>query len=230
MARLSDPGSTLMADGGYAVLRNGPGFALLRLPVYRFRPGHADALHLDIWHEGINWCRDAGSYSYNTEPELLNYFPGTRAHNTVAFDDRDQMPRLGRFLFGAWLRPDELEWRPDEGFVRSGYTDYRGARHVREVKRHEHGWQVIDTISGFTKKAVIRWHLAKADWKLEGTVLSCDKVELAVSSPERFALRLVEMPESLHYLQKQLVPVLEIRCHTAGMVITTITFKESASK
>jgi hypothetical protein len=61
---------------------------------FRFRPSQADALHLDFWLAGSNVLRDAGSYSYNTEPEWLNVFPGHNAsHNTVQFDDRDQMPR-----------------------------------------------------------------------------------------------------------------------------------------
>ena len=31
------------------------------------RPSQADALHLDLWHRGVNLLRDAGTFSYNAE-------------------------------------------------------------------------------------------------------------------------------------------------------------------
>ena len=66
---------------------------------FRFRPSQADAMHVDLWVKDQNLLSDAGTYSYNTDARWLKYFPGTQSHNTVQFDDRDQMPRLGRFLF-----------------------------------------------------------------------------------------------------------------------------------
>jgi len=79
--------------GGYHVLRNGSTLAVIRYPRFRFRPGQADALHLDLWHDGTNILRDAGTFSYNSED--ANWFSETAAHNTITFDKRDQMPRLG---------------------------------------------------------------------------------------------------------------------------------------
>ncbi len=222
---LAEAESVLMADGGYACLRSSGGFAMLRLPVYRFRPGHADALHLDLWHEGVNWVRDAGTYSYNADAESLQYFPGTVSHSTVCFDNRDQMPRVSRFLFGEWLQADAIEWRADDGFVRSGYTDYRGACHIREVNYHENSCRVIDKVSGFNNEAVIRWHLADADWKLDGHILSCGEMKLVVESDNQLMLSLVELPESRYYLEKHSMPVLEIKCLTNGSVTSTFTFK-----
>jgi len=97
-ALASQPGSQVADDGGFAILRRGAAMAMLRYPRFRFRPSQADALHLDLWLDGDNLLRDAGSYSYNTEPKWLNYFGGTASHNTVQFDERDQMPRLSRFF------------------------------------------------------------------------------------------------------------------------------------
>ena len=79
-------------------------WALFRLPTYRFRPAHADPLHFDLWHQGINLLRDGGSYAYNASPEDLAVFPGIASHNTVQFDGAEPMPRLGRFLWGDWLQ------------------------------------------------------------------------------------------------------------------------------
>ncbi|MGH8021487.1 MAG: heparinase II/III domain-containing protein, partial [Opitutaceae bacterium] len=74
--------SRLFDRGGYALLRRGNVMAVMRYPRFRFRPGHADALHLDLWLSGENLLRDGGSYSYNSEAEWMSYFPGTASHNT----------------------------------------------------------------------------------------------------------------------------------------------------
>jgi hypothetical protein len=65
---------------------------------------------VDLWVDVVMpVLRDAGTYSYNTEAQWIQYFGGTAGHNTVQFDDRDQMPRLSRFLIGEWLRTEQLE-------------------------------------------------------------------------------------------------------------------------
>ena len=221
---LEDSASSLMAEGGYACLKYDAGFAMLRLPVYRFRPSHADALHLDVWHNGVNWIRDAGTYSYNADKKSLDYFPGTGSHSTACFDKRDQMPCLGRFLFGAWLKPDVIEFDVENGSMKSGYTDYQGARHIREVRRQQDGWRVIDELSGFDNEAVLRWRLAPWDWELDGMCLRCDALQLTVAADSEVVLSLIELPESLYYFEQHLIPVLEMRCLSPGKVVTTILF------
>jgi len=124
---------TLFADGGYAVLRpSNRTLALLRLPTYRFRPAHADPLHVDLWHQGVNLLRDGGSYAYNASPEDLAVFPGIASHNTVQFDGGEPMPRLGRFLWGNWL---QLEAAPqlESHSITAAYRCPQG-RHQRQVR------------------------------------------------------------------------------------------------
>jgi len=224
---LATPVSSIMAEGGYACLKNDTSFAMLRLPIYRFRPSHADALHLDLWHNGVNWVRDAGTYSYNADVQSQKYFPGTVSHSTVCFDGRDQMPRLGRFLFGAWLKADKIEWSKEDFFVRSGYTDYLGVRHVREVRYRQNSWCVVDSFAGFENEAIVRWHLAPADWTIDDMALSCEQMELAIESDSKVTLSLVQLPESLYYLEQHPAPVLEIRCLKAGSVKTIFTFTDN---
>ena len=100
-------------DGGYKILRAGETSLILRYPKFRYRPGQSDALHIDLWFRGTNLLGDAGSYSYYSKPDLSEYFSGTIAHNTVQFDDRDQMPRLSRFLFGGWLKTNFFSYLQD---------------------------------------------------------------------------------------------------------------------
>ena len=222
MSILSTPSSRLLPNGGYACIRHEYGFSMLRLPVYKFRPSHADALHLDLWHNGVNWVRDSGTYSYNTQDTLLSYFPGTSAHSTVCCDKRDQMPRLSRFLFGAWLKPGPINWSKTK--IVTSYKDYKGARHKRSVAWGKNKWIIEDEISGFEKEAIIRWHLSKEEWHLEENILQCNKVKVKVHSIHNIKLKLTCMPESRYYLDIQQNPVLEIKCYKPACVKTEFIF------
>jgi hypothetical protein len=216
------PRSKLFDDGGYAVLRNNSAVAIVRYPRFEFRPSHADALHVDLWIDGENHLRDGGSYSYNTAKKWLEYFPGTASHNTIQSDGRDQMPRLGRFLFGDWLKADDVEPIVEEesgvSFA-AGYRDAWGTRHRRKVSLGAEALEVQDEISGNFKVAVLRWRLSPGAWVLNGNRVSNGPRSLRIecSAPiERIAL--VEGWESRHYGRKTTIPVLEVQVGEAGML------------
>jgi len=226
--RLPAPCSAQFDDGGYFVLRQKPMMVLLRYPRFRFRPVQADALHLDFWVGGENWLRDAGTFSYNTEQRWQDYFPGTAAHNTVQFDGRDQMPRLSRFLFGAWLKSNRVEPLTHDGDIQrcgAGYRDWQGAEHFRRAELSEQVLRVTDQVSGFASKAVFRWRLKPGEWMIdvEAQRIQSGEFSLTVATPipvKRFEL--VEGWESRYYLQKTPLPVLEIEIDQPGELITTI--------
>ncbi len=217
-------GSFFMRDGGYTGLRKDTDFAMLRLPIYPFRPSHADGLHLDIWHNGINWVRDCGSYSYNSDEKYLRYFAGTEGHSTVCFDDRDQMPRLGRFLFGAWLRAEKFIWNEQQERMGCGYTDYLGASHIREIRKIAKGWLVIDKVGGFEHEAIIRWHLAPDNWRLKKQSLYSSSLHISIDSSVNITASLTELPESRYYLDCRKIPVLEVCCTRPCSIETKFVF------
>jgi hypothetical protein len=227
------PQSYVADDGGFAVLRSGRAMAMLRYPRFHFRPSQADALHLDLWLGQDNLLRDAGSFSYNTEPQLFNYFGGTASHNTVQFDDRDQMPRLSRFLFGDWLKADGVQPLPGSAEATefaAGYRVRRGARHHRVVSLQAGRLQVVDHVQGFTTKAVLRWRLQPGDWRLVSSrkglqlVLGSDGVVTIGVSATVPVLRceLVQGWESRHYLEKTPVPVLEVEVQQSCSLTTEV--------
>ncbi len=167
------PGNLQADDGGFAVIRQGKAMALLRYPRFRFRPSQADALHLDLWLDGKSLLRDAGSYSYNCEPQWQTYFGGVTGHNTMQFDDREQMPRLSRFLLGDWLRTEKFEplaTSNDSVRVGAGYCDGQGARHYRQVQLQDGQLSVRDQVHGFKRRAVLRWRLSPQEWLLDKPV------------------------------------------------------------
>jgi hypothetical protein len=223
----SEPTRYLNCDydcGGYKILRSADANVIFRYPKYRYRPSQADAMHVDLWVNGVNVLSDAGSYSYNSIPDMSGYFNGTASHNTVQFDDRDQMPKLGRFLFGSWLKSKHVTpiSASDAGVSCSAsYRDFRGAEHLRQVNLNETSLNVSDHVKGFKRKAVIRWRLPNSDWVLENTqngVQVSNGVNFLTVKSDVALIRaeIVEGWKSLFYMQKNSVSVLEVEIRESG--------------
>lgn len=227
--------SSRVADyGGFAVLRAGKAMAMLRYPRFRFRPSQADVLHADLRVDGVNWLSDAGTYSYNTDAATMAYFNGTRSHNTIEFDGRSQMPQLGRFLFGDWLKAESAgPLQETDGAVSfaASYRDNEGAQHRRAVTLTNSSLRVEDSISGFHERAVLRWRLLPVAWKLSRR--GNDSLSLAPSASgamrmtvtSSVPLQSAELAEgwrSLNYLEKQPVPVLEIEVKEPARIETVV--------
>ena len=219
--------SRLMADGGYAKLANGNSWLILRLPTYRFRPSQSDALHVDLWISGRNLVRDAGSYSYNAKGHWLQYFGGVGSHSTVQFDDRDQMPRLSRFLFGEWLTIHDLEFDSTHGRCGASYRDFRGAAHRRKIHLTEDTCVVNDTISGFERSAVLRWRLAPGDWFQTENGARCSFASVSVvASGSILRSELCVGYESTHYARTSTLPVLEVEVRAPTTLKTEIRWNK----
>jgi hypothetical protein len=236
LQQASAPASFVADDGGFAVLRRGKAAAAMRYPRFRFRPSHADALHIDLSLNGEALLKDAGSYGYNTDAAWLDYFAGTAGHNTIQFDARDQMPRIGRFLFGDWLRTrwmEPLAEDDEQARFGAGYRDSSGAVHKRRMTLTERSLRVEDEISGFTHDAVLRWRLRPGRWKLhwnDGTAAITDeKGVLALTIRSGMPASRCEMVqgwESLHYLEKTPTPVVEFATTQPGTVITEVVWRQ----
>jgi len=254
--------SRVMADGGFVLMlprnarsvrnagsaRSGEGahdgegdpsveervqsWGCLRFPSFAFRPSHADALHLDLWVDGTNLLRDSGSYSYNPKEGVAPDLRATAAHNTIEFDGRDQMPRLGRFLFGSWLKASEVgELIEDEDSLSwtGAYRDAQDCHHRRTVTCSDGGsvWRIRDEIAGQREKAVLRWRLAPGDWSLDGIMLHGTlgglQARFSVDVDQSLkGLRLVDGKESRYYLELATLPVLEVNLGPQARSIETI--------
>ncbi len=208
------PSSQQFLEGGYITLHGRSSWALVHAPRHYFRPSHADALHLDLWHKGINILCDSGSYSYNCEEPLQSYFPSSSAHNTAQFDRRGQMPRISRFLFGAWRDVEILQPLMQSGETLSWcgkFTDYRGAWHKREVNVSGDAWIIRDEVGGFRECAVLRWHLAPLTWELNKNSCSAGNIKIDIScDAPGCRLKISQAKSSLYYAEFTVRPVLEI--------------------
>ncbi|WP_043339633.1 heparinase II/III domain-containing protein [Belnapia moabensis] len=186
-----------------AVLRTGP---------LRFRPAHADLLHLDLWDGPRNLLRDGGTGSYNPWQRALW---ATAGHNTVEFDGRDQMPSLSRFLHSHWPRCGML---PEGGWLQ----DHRGNRQERRVRLEERLCRVEDRLAGPWRQAALRWRLAPGTWRLTADGVEGPLARLRLAADAPLALALEAGVESPAYGVIQPVPVLVARLAAPARWVETV--------
>jgi hypothetical protein len=224
---VNDLGSTIFPDGGYVALRDKIAVQMiLRTPTARFRPGHADALHVDLWWKGKNLLRDGGSYAYAGGGMVAETLASVAGHNTHQFDGHDQMPRLGRFLYGGWVRVAGMagiDTSADGQRWAGSYTDSWGATHKRTVVLKSDALCVLDEVKGFKRKAVLRWRLAAGNWSQNDTGCISELGQIRVESSVSIRRMSLESgSESRHYLEKSAVPVLEIEIDQSPAIVKTI--------
>ncbi|TAE93848.1 MAG: heparinase [Runella slithyformis] len=111
---LNNPTPQNFKNSGYYLLREADTLTFLRCGAYQNRPFQADNLHMDLWVNGQNMLRDAGSYKYNTDERWTRYFAGTASHNTVMLGDFDQMKKGNRFIWYNWTKKAAGQWREEE--------------------------------------------------------------------------------------------------------------------
>lgn len=222
---------TMMTSGGYALLSGSNTFVMMRLPIYKFRPSHADALHVDFWVNGENSLIDDGSYSYNIGNDIAKYFSGTASHNTVQFDNRDQMPRLSRFLFGSWLKAKHIDFKiknDRSSIVSASYLDYKGAFHQREINLNTHKLIITDQVSGFKHNAIMRWRLPKGKWKIQGTMVSngSHQLEITCNIP-LIRFKITKGWYSRYYMEKDQLQVLEVEIDKKAELRTEYSWEQN---
>jgi Heparinase II/III-like protein/Heparinase II/III N-terminus len=160
-------------ETGYFRLGDDNSWAMIRAGRYTRRPFQADQLHVDLWWQGVNLSRDAGTYLYNGPPPWNNGLAGTAVHNTVTVDHRDQMRRAGRFLWVDWAqasgrsycspnsaRANRFDGEHD-GYRRSGIKHRRMVRWLPDT-----GWVIADDLEG-TGTHELRLHWLTADLPYE---------------------------------------------------------------
>ena len=119
---------------------------------YRSRPGHIDALHVDVWIDGRPVARDAGTYRYAAPAPWRNGLAGESEHNTLTLAEHPMATRGPRFLWLSWpsARIAPLEMREDGVFVvrliNESWAEL-GIEHVRTCELHGHGVLVVDRLT-----------------------------------------------------------------------------------
>lgn len=215
-------------NGGYAFLTTDNAQLYLNYPKFRFRPSQCDALHIDFWLNGQNIFRDGGTFSYNAGQKYIDYYGGVKSHNTVEFDEHEQMPRLSRFLLGDWLKTSakkSLTVDSDKQTFTAGYSDMFSCTHTRDINLKPNLLTIVDALNGFKDKAVVRLRLAPANWQLTSTNLTSELCTISFSAGIPInRIELVTGYESRYYYQESEIPVLELEVNEPGIITTEVKF------
>lgn len=134
--------------GGYYFLKGMDSQGSIRCTTYRQRPFQADMLSFDLWYKGNNILTDAGTFSYNTDENWMSYFNGTKSHNTIMVNNKDQMEKGSRFIWYKWIKAKTLKFNKTTDFTvfegeHYGYSPYI---HRRAIFNTEDVWVIIDDI------------------------------------------------------------------------------------
>jgi hypothetical protein len=153
-----------------AKLANGTGLTLimdhgaLGMPP-SYGHGHADALSLILQDDAGPLLIDSGTYTYTGDQRWRNYFRGTRAHNTLLLDGRDQARPETPFMWSRPFIPELIEAEVlGNGQVRllARHTGYRdlGVVHWRGVLFSPERLIVWDGMRGDGEHCFeLNWHL-----------------------------------------------------------------------
>jgi hypothetical protein len=87
---------------------------------------HADALSLEVRHDGVDVLADAGTYCYHGEAEWRRWFRSTAAHNTVEIGGVSQSDAGGPFLWRTQARTTTLACDVGEQPVQTWRAEHDG--------------------------------------------------------------------------------------------------------
>ncbi|KOT40522.1 heparinase [Streptomyces caelestis] len=163
------------ADAGLTVLR-GPGGIWCRCDggphgfLSIAAHAHADALSVEVRHDGVDVLADPGTYCYHGQPEWRRYFRSTLGHNTLELDGADQSVSGGPFLWTRHARSRVLVAdacdASDGGTARwcAEHDGYRGSVHRRRVEltAASRELRVVDEVRGPRREVRLAFHLGPA--------------------------------------------------------------------
>ncbi|NEB10208.1 heparinase, partial [Streptomyces coelicoflavus] len=160
------------ADAGLTVLR-GPGGIWCRCDggphgfLSIAAHAHADALSVEVRHDGVDVLADPGTFCYHGQPAWRRYFRSTLGHNTLELDGADQSVSGGPFLWTRHARSRVLGVDvSDEGVSRwcAEHDGYGPSVHRRRVEltAATREVRVVDEVRGPRRTVRLAFHLGPA--------------------------------------------------------------------
>ncbi|MFF7639552.1 heparinase II/III family protein [Streptomyces canus] len=127
---------------------------------------HADALSVEVRHDGVDVLADPGTYCYHGQPEWRQYFRSTLGHNTLQLDGGDQSVSGGPFLWTRHAESRVLVADPSGEVARwsAEHDGYEGSVHRRQVEltAESQELRLIDEVSGPRRTVRLAFHLGPA--------------------------------------------------------------------
>ncbi|MEB8338461.1 heparinase II/III family protein [Streptomyces endophyticus] len=120
---------------------------------------HADALSVEVRHDGVDVLADPGTYCYHGQPEWRRYFRSTIGHNTLELDGADQSESGGPFLWTRHAGTQVLEAGTDRWLAE--HDGYRPSAHRRRVELNTVAEELTinDEVTGPHRDLRLAFHL-----------------------------------------------------------------------
>jgi hypothetical protein len=129
---------------------------------------HADALSLEVRHDGVDILADPGTYCYHGEAVWREWFRSTAAHNTVEIGGVSQAESGGPFLWNAHPRTTILSCEVGERPLQTWSAEHDGYLRLNTPTTHRRiatldspgrRLTVIDTFDAGDAPLRLSWHL-----------------------------------------------------------------------
>ncbi|MEU9642378.1 alginate lyase family protein [Streptomyces sp. NPDC048188] len=160
------------ADAGLTVLRGPSGIwcrcdggphGFLSIAAH----AHADALSVEVRHDGVEVLADPGTFCYHGQPEWRRYFRSTLGHNTLELDGADQSGSGGPFLWTRHARSRVLAVEAAEEGASHWCAEHDGygpSVHRRRVEltAESRELRVVDEVRGPRRAVRLAFHLGPA--------------------------------------------------------------------
>ncbi|MWA09405.1 heparinase II/III family protein [Streptomyces sp. BA2] len=131
---------------------------------------HADALSVEVRHDGVDVLADPGTFCYHGQPAWRQYFRSTLGHNTLQLDGGDQSVSGGPFLWTRHARSRVLvadaSGASHGGTARwcAEHDGYQRSVHRRRVEltAASQELRVVDEVRGPHRTVRLAFHLGPA--------------------------------------------------------------------
>ncbi|MFJ8111978.1 alginate lyase family protein [Streptomyces sp. NPDC096132] len=129
---------------------------------------HADALSVEVRHDGVDVLADPGTFCYHGQPEWRQYFRSTLGHNTLQLDGGDQSVSGGPFLWTRHARTRVLvaDTSATGGTARwcAEHDGYEPSAHRRQVEltAASRELRIVDEVRGPRRAVRLAFHLGPA--------------------------------------------------------------------
>lgn len=107
---------------------------------------HADALSLEVRHDGVDVFADPGTFSYSHSSEWRSYFRSTVSHNSMELEGENQSTIGGPFMWTHHARSRVLVAHAYEGGVHRWIAEHDGYRRRDRSAVHRRSVE-LDSVS-----------------------------------------------------------------------------------
>ncbi|WP_155055761.1 heparinase II/III family protein [Streptomyces blattellae] len=166
-AHFADAGMTILRGPGEIWCRcDGGPHGFLSIAAH----AHADALSVEVRHDGVDVLADPGTYCYHGQPEWRRYFRSTLGHNTLQLDGGDQSVSGGPFLWTRHAKSRVLVADTADGSGEGAarwcaeHDGYQRSVHRRRVEltAASQELRVVDEVRGPRRAVRLAFHLGPA--------------------------------------------------------------------